>query len=224
MLRRSGKKLDQRIVAVVVVAGLLTGAILTARLMGTSPAPKPEDTAPVLPGRDVVENAPPPEEALEQTESAAADRPDEAAEAPPAPQDESSSDAEENLDERDRWAIVGARKREEQQGVQEYVKLDERLWMKISVELVIAASYLRNHKDAKELLLDRTAQVLAEQRVDPDAFAAYTKRVAENPERAAEMGERILKEAEKRTRMKIKVDTIPGLPPAELELPSKKAD
>jgi hypothetical protein len=219
-----GKKLDPRIVAIVAVAGLLTGAVLTSRLMRPSPASEPQDTARVSPAQDLLEDGPPPGEADERAEGTATDEPGEVSDTAPAPQEESSSDSEEELDERDRWAVIGARKRAEQQGVEEYVELDERLWMRISVELVIAASYLRHHKNAKELLVDRTAQVLAEQRVDPDAFAAYTKQVAENPQRAAEMGERILKEAEKRTQMEIEVDTIPGLPPAELDIPPREAD
>jgi len=224
MLRRSGRKLDQRIVAIIVVAGLLTGAILTTHLMGSSPAPEPRDTPPVLPDRGVLGDGPPPQEADERAEDTATDEADEVSDVAPPAEERSSGDSEEDLDDRDRWAIVGARKRAEQQGVEEYVELDERLWMQISVELVIAASYLRHHKDAKELLLDRTAQVLAEERVDPDAFAAYTKQVADSPERAAEMGERVLKEAEKRTQMKIEVETVPGLPPAELDIPPREAD
>ncbi len=221
-MSEDAKKLDKRIVAVVVVAGLLTGAVITYYATALRPASGREEPPPLLPEHQVPYDTLYPQEAEDEPVAETAPHATQAA----APTEEESvrrSDAErpreEQVTDADRRAIAAAEHRAQQQGVEEHVELDDHLYVSICAKLVIAANDLQRHEDAAALLLDYTAQLLADARVDAEDFHAYTREITGNPRRADAMRERILREAEKRTQMKIEIDTIPGIPQPELDIP-----
>ena len=223
MTKDSAKSLHKGIVAVVVVAGLLTGAVITYYAT-KPPAALESDTAPPM----VPEHRVPYDKLHAEQQSPPAKA--EAGHPPTASEDTPSAGRtderqrteatdEPEITENDRWAIVGARNRAKQQGVEEYVELDDELYVAIGAELVIAASRLQEREDAKELLVDYTAQVLGDEHVDPDEYYTYTRRVADSPEKAQAMAERILQEAEKRANTEISVEGLTALQSAETAAP-----
>jgi hypothetical protein len=120
----------------------------------------------------------------------------------------------------ERKTIDQTRERMEAQGVRDYAELDEELYIRVSAKMVIMASVLSKSADAdadpariQALLADNAAEVLAKHRVDPEDFWSYTRDVHSDPERAKEMGEKIMREAEKHTRHEITVEEVPGMSP-----------
>ncbi len=146
--------------------------------------------------------------------------------APAPPDDEAPADPEESSSEpddstaADRETIERARKRMREQGVEEYRELTEELYIRVSARMVIMASVLSQDvgedvdpTDFQHLMADHAAEVLAKENVDPQDFWAYTRDVHSDPERAKEMGQKILREAEKHTQREITVESVPGMTP-----------
>jgi len=95
-------------------------------------------------------------------------------------------------------------------------ELTEELYVRVSAKLVLAATALSevlgpdaDRTQAQHLLADKAVEELTAARVDPDEYWAYTRDVHADPERAQEMGERILREAEKHTQRRITFEDVP---------------
>lgn len=228
------RRKDISIAIIVIVAGLLTGGVLTYVVLQPEEQPRytpqyrvaesqrvPFGSADVAAAADdpaapaAAEDAPAgaengPAEAQETAPEAASDLEGERGNAP---------DSEE-LSPAERATIEGAQRLGEELGVTDYVELTEERYIRLSAKMVIDAKALSNAmgEDAdpiefQHILTERAAERLAEARVDPEDFWAYTRDVHSDPDRAKAMGERILREAEKHTQYKITVDDIPGVIP-----------
>jgi hypothetical protein len=217
----------------VIAAGLLTGGVIAYYFVA------PERAARYTPEHRVVESpqVPPdsaqsdaaspddgsdaaPEQADDGSPNASADgEVSDAAEDDNESSDETATSAGDDSTAADRKAIHDARERMEAQGVEDYVELTERLYIRLSAKMVIMASTLDDYPDAQDpavaqgLMSDYAAGLLADARVNPDEFYEYTREVHSDPERAKEMGERILREAEKHTDREIDVSAVPGMSP-----------
>ncbi|MFO8078868.1 MAG: hypothetical protein R6V07_01060 [Armatimonadota bacterium] len=228
---------DNTIAVIVIIAGLLTGAVITYAFL------QPEEEQPrYSPEYPVVESQRVPfgsdDEPAEAVDAAAADdeeadatgERDETEDAAPQVADEpehadSASDSGPAHDEStapERKAVEQARERIEEEGVEDYAELTEELFIRVSAKMVLMASALSESVEEGEeidptevqsLLADNAAEVLARERVDPEDFWSFTRDVHSDPERAQEIGERILREAEKRTERKITVGDMPGVTP-----------
>jgi len=235
---------DTKVAIIVIIAGLLTGAVLTyVFLKPDEPQPRYSPEFRVADSQRIplgsAEAAPASAEGAEAdsaTDEAAPESSDgenagsesdaAAAATDPAPTPESAertdggesgpSAAESTASERK--TIEETRERMESQGVTDYVELTEDLYVRVSAKMVIMASALSHSTDentdpaeVQGMLADNAAEVLADARIDPEEFWAYTRDVHADPERAKAMGEKILREAEKHTRYKITVEDVPGM-------------
>lgn len=205
---------DTTFAIIAIVAGLLTGAVLTWAFL------QPEEEARYTPEYRVAESQRVPYGSAEAAE-----------ESPGGDAEAEASDGADGEDRAggegtaaDRATVRGARERMREEGVAEYVEIDDEVYVRVSAKMVIAAAVLNealgpgaDPEEAERLLADSAATELARAGVDPDEFAAYTEEVRSDPERAMEMAERILREAEKHTEMKITFDNLPAdpLPGAE---------
>ncbi len=221
-----------RTAVIVIIAGLLTGGAFTwyfggPRSDAAATEPGPVAGEPRRPLEDIVADQD--AEAPAQTNDDDSPLADQEA----APADE-SADARletpsstqqipelERPSDEDGKVIHETQNRQEQEGIEEYVELDEELYVRLSAQLAIAASALRDREDAKEILQDYTATLLTKHRVDPQDFYEYTQWVASDNDRAHEMGEKILREAEKHTKERISVSAVPGLDPAPVAPPEE---
>ena len=248
MEEKSGRK-DNRIAIIVVIAGLLTGGILTyvylqpeeeppryspefrvaeSQRVPLNPADDPQAEPVPESGETTQEPAEAPaqetgEEAAAESESAGSEATE--PEAPPAESASGPAHAESTAAERK--TIEETRERLDTRGVEDYVELTEKRYIRISAKMVIMAAVLGESSEedvdpaeVQGMLADNAAEVLANERVAPEDFWSYTRDVHSDPERAKEMGEKILREAEKHTELKINFEDVPGLSPT----PVKGAD
>ncbi|MFW5867742.1 MAG: hypothetical protein ACOCX2_08005 [Armatimonadota bacterium] len=173
------------------------------------------------------ETAPEPDEESESADVAPAP-PADSAPAPPADTPEPTDEAADNSPAREettaseRKAVEEARRRMEAQGVDDYAELTEELFIRVSAKMVLMASTLSESAEEDEeidstevqsLLADNAADLLARERINPEDFWSFTRDVHSDSERAREIGEKILREAEKRTERKIRVEDMPGISP-----------
>lgn len=224
------KRPDLSIAIVVVIAGLLTGGVLTWYLTRPEPPvrytpeyrvvdPESAEARAVL--SEAEPSSGPVDEPTRQPDTGpAAEEPPGTADGPPPGVDEGPSAP-------DRAVIEGAREIMEREGVTEHVKLTEDLYVRLSAEVVIftnAAQHEPNSDDVvamQRLIADFTAGLLARHHVDPQEYYDYTQWVASDHERARRIGEKILRAAEKRAQMRIDVRTVPGIAPAPVAPPEE---
>ncbi|GEM_PF-6333445 len=193
---------DRLFAIIAIIAGLITGTILTWAFLTPKDAPRyrpeyrvvDEQRAPLGSAGVAPEGADP-------------------AEAVSGRSPEGASGA-------DRAVIEGAQARLDAQGVTEYVELTEELYIRVSAKLVIAAAALgkalgpnADPTEAQHLLAEKTADELAAARIDPDEYWQYTRDLHSDPARAEEMGDKILQEAEKHTQYRITFKDIEPLEP-----------
>lgn len=207
--------LNKQIAIVVIIAGLMTGFVLTWHLTRPeAPARYSPEYRVVDPGAAEAAILPedaPPAPSAEEAPGGAADTP------AVAPSDRPSAP--------ERVAMEGARELMAREGVTDYVELTEELYVRLSAEIVIftnAAQHEPNSDDVvamQRLIADYTAGLLARHRVDPQDYYDYTQWVASDHERAKRIGEQILRAAEKRAQMRIEVRTVPGIAPAPVAPP-----
>lgn len=208
MSSRPRSDLNSTILIVTLIAGLACGVVIAVFLSRPAEDAPPEDI-PVLESQrlpwDMLhpEDAPAPAVGPGVTPPAPAEQG-----APPAPADP--------VDQR---VIEETRRRTEAAGVTEYVELTEELFIRLSAKIIVAATALSDHPDARDLLVDYEAQLLADARVDPDEWYRRAIDTARDPRRAKEMGERIVREARRHTDMEIDVGDIPGLSPMQVATP-----
>lgn len=233
------KQRDTTIAVIVIIAGLLTGAIITHHFVSDGPAERS------LPDYPMAEDQRIPYEMLVAEREGGADgeigEPAAAEAEVETPDDGAVSDTIDHREPRDddaprperehrtaaeRKAIYEARKRMEAEGVEEFVALDDELYVSLSASMVVMAGTLEHHPEASDpvamqgLLGDYAVGLLADARVDPDDFYEYTRRIHSDRERAMEIGEQIIREAEKHTDRRIDASAVPGVP----ALPVPEAD
>jgi len=209
------KRLDTRIVIVVIIAGLITGIVLTWHFT------RPEAPVRYTPEYRVVDPGAAEAAVLPEDMPPA----DPVEEAPATDPDTPAGAASERPSSPDRAAMEGAQEIMEREGVAERVELNEELYIRLSAEIVIftnAAQHEPNSDDVvamQRLIADYTAGLLARHHVDPQDYYDYTQWVASDNERARRIGEKILQAAEKRAQMRIEVQEVPGLAPAPVAPP-----
>ena len=219
---------DTKIAIIVVIAGLLTGAVLTWAFVQSEDREQPRDMPEYrvadsqripfgsdeegLQSVDESSEAPEDREGVADAASAAEDGPEVTDEERRAVSGETTASERKTMEE--------ARQRMRSRGVEEYVDLTEELFVRVSAKMVIMASVLSesagedvNPAEIQGLLADNAAEVLAKERVNPEEFWSYTSSVHSDPERAMEIGEKILREAEKHTGHTIRFDDVPGMEP-----------
>ncbi len=219
---------DTTIAIIVIIAGLATGGIITWHFL----SPKAE---PVYEPPYRVVNSMAEAEALAQTETGAQPPASEAtapgavpegasASAPAdAPADAPATEGESS--EADRAVIRGARRQLDETGVAETVELTEELYIRLSAQVVLMAHALKDDpraadpEEAQHLIADYTSKLLAENHVDGQEYFDFTRWVASDHDRAERIGELILREAEKHTRIRINVSDVPGVAPAPVAPP-----
>ena len=195
---------------VVIVAGLACGGVVAWQLTGAgSPAPEPDP--PVLESQQL------PWDTLHPQDDApvvadTADAPP-VADAPVADQPEEYEAAAERV-------IVQAERLAEDAGVTEFVAVDDELFIRVSVKLVLMATALAGQPDGRDMLVDYEARLLTEEKIDPDDWYKYAKLIGRDAERAEQIGEAILREAERRTDMKINVRGVTDLSPSHVAGPT----
>lgn len=207
--------LNKQIAIVVVIAGLITGVVLTWHLTRPeAPVRYSPEYRVVDPGTAeaaILSEDAPPVQPAEEAPAGGADTP------PVAPSDRPSSP--------ERVAMEGAEELMAREGVTDRVELTEELYVRLSAEIVIftnAAQHEPNSDDVvgmQRLIADYTAGLLARHRVDPQDYYDYTQWVASDHERAQRIGEQILRAAEKRAQMRIEIQTVPGIAPAPVAPP-----
>jgi len=205
---------DSTFAIIAIVAGLVTGGLLTYAFL-TPEEPSPDTAQYRVPDEQRV----PFDSAEAAGQAAIPDQDPAAAPADPASADPASAADTPAEDDRpsgaDRATIEGAQEQLAAEGVTECVELTEELYVRVSAKLVLAATALSealgpdaDPTEAQHLLADKAVEELTAARIDPDEYWAYTRDVHSEPERAQEMGERILREAEKHTR-RIPVEDVP---------------
>lgn len=213
MKEQSGQR-DRSIAIIVIVAGLLTGAIITHQFLAPDAPSERRGQY-----RMAEEHRIPYDELVEMREQAAA------AEEDAVESDDLGSEGAEEAAEAprrhstaaERKAIHEARERMRAEGVEEFAELTEELFVQISARMVVMAAALENHPEAADpvamqgLMGDYAAGVLAAERIDPDDFYDFTYRVHADRKLSEEIGEKILREAEKHTTRRIDVSTVPGI-------------
>ena len=201
---------NSTVMIVVVVAGLACGGVVAWQLTGAGRA-APEPDPPVLESQRLPWDTLHPEE----DEPVPAD----AVEAPPA--DEARvADQPEEYDPVAERVVVQAERRAEDAGVTEFVELDDELFIRVSAKVVIMASALAGRPDGRDLLVDYEAGLLAEEKINPDDWYEYAKAAARDPRRTEQLGEAILREAEKHTEMSINVHGVTDLSPSQAAGPA----
>lgn len=210
MSSRPRSDVNSTILIVTLIAGLACGVVIAVFLSRPAEEAPPEDI-PVLESQRMPWDMLHPEDATAPAVGVGGDP----GAAPP--QDGAAPPAE--PDTADQRVIAEARRRSEAAGVTEYVELTEELFIRLSAKIIIMATALSDHPDARSLLVDYEAQLLADERVDPDEWYHRAIQIARDPKRAKEMGEKIVREARRHTDMKIDVDDIPGLAPMPIAQP-----
>jgi len=223
-------KKDNTIAIIVILAGLLTGGVLTYVFLQPKDPPRYTPEYPVAQSQRIpfgsAEDAPvldgAPDIAVPEDTQAAADASDGPASAGAAQPGMAAGDASEiaEASAADNATIEGAHRHMDAEGVTEYAQLTEELFIRVSAKMVIDAAVLSqavdedvDPSDVQHILAEKAGEHLAEARVDPEAFWEYTRDVHSDPERAAEMGEKILREAEKHTQRTITIEDVPGMTP-----------
>ncbi|MBD3292781.1 MAG: hypothetical protein GF393_07630 [Armatimonadia bacterium] len=235
------RKKDNRIAIIVILAGLLTGGVLTYVYLQPEDQPRYSPEYPVAQSHRIpfgsAEAAPTetdeagavvaegdeadePGTEADGAREATSDQSTAPAQGADAEQDDGSVLDSDELDPAERATIRGAQRREEPEGVEDYVELTEERYIRLSARMVIDAHALSkavgedaDPVEVQHLLAERAAERLAEAEVDPEDFWAYTRDIHSDPDRAKEMGEKILREAEKHTQYKITVEDVPGMTP-----------
>lgn len=214
-MEETRKRRDTSFAIIAIVAGLLTGGVLTYAFV------RPAQEPPAEPEYEVIEAHRLPYDMIAE-QAAGDDVPDE--ESPAAAASEPSSSGGETT-AAERSVIHDAREQMEAEGVTEYVELTEDLFVRLSARMVIFASTLESHPQASDptaiqgLMADYASGLLARERVDPDEYREYAQAVANDGARVKEMGEKILREAEKHTTRKIDVSAVPGMSPMPVAQP-----
>jgi len=216
MTSEGKSKVDKRIMAVVLIAGLACGTVLAVHLSRAREAP-PASDPPLLESQRLPWDELHPEDASTPEGQPSAEG--EAAPEGAPPPDGSAAAAPEEPDAADARVIREAHHRGETAGVTEYVELTEELFVRMSAQVAIMATTVAEDPDARNLLVDYQAQLLTDERVDPEEWYDYAIQAARDPERARELGEKILREAEKHTDMEIKVDEVRDLAPMPVATP-----
>lgn len=139
----------------------------------------------------------------------------------PSPSREAPATAPAEPDPADMRVLHEARRRAQTAGVTEYVELTDELFIRLSAKIIIMATALADHPDARSLLVDYEAQLLADARVNPDEWYQRAIQTARDPKLAREMGEKILREARKHTDMQIDVSHINELAPMPIPQPDQ---
>ncbi|MGI5819245.1 MAG: hypothetical protein ACOX9R_14245 [Armatimonadota bacterium] len=229
-MEEKSSRRDSRIAIIIIIAGLLTGGVLTYAFL--QPDEEPPRYAPeyrVVDGEDIppeladaiaTDQADPGEAEDARASGQSAEQPSAGAQPGSAPADDGGRMARDESTASERKTIEETRQRMRAQGVTEYVELTEELFIRVSARMVLMASILSQstEKDAdpaevQSLLADNAADLLARERIDPEDFWSYTRDVHSDPERAMEIGEKILREAEKHTERKITFEDVPGMTP-----------
>lgn len=195
---------------VVVLAGLACGGVVAWQLTGAG-RPAPELDPPVLESQRLPWDELHPE--ADEPDTADAVEPQLAEDAPVADQPDDYDAAAERV-------VVQADRLTEAAGVTEFVKLDDELFIRVSVKLVLMATALAGQPDGRDMLVDYEAGLLTEEKIDPDDWYEYAKAVARDSQRTAQMSEAILREAERRTDMKINVRGVTDLSPSQAAGPA----
>ncbi len=246
MEEKEPKQLNRAIIIIVIAAGLLSGVVITHYYLRPEPVARytPEhrvvDSQRMPPDDLEVAEADPAEtpDAAEKPEAedeehsaeatdgetpAAEDKPDQ----PTDRRDEAPSTSPDESTASDRRTMHDARERMRSEGVEDYVELTENLFIELSSKMVIMAATLDRHPQSDDpvaiqgLMGDYAAGLLADARVDPDDFQRYARELHREPDRAAQIGERIIKEAEKHTDRRIEVgEGMPGIPAEIPDMPS----
>ena len=223
---------DTRIAIIVIVAGLLTGAVVTWAFLQPEEQPRYSPEYPVAQSQRIPlgsAEAAPQSEGEEMAaangeapsaEEAAAEDADGEAEAPAPSEDTPAREMPEDADTADRVTIESAHRYMDAEGVTDYAELTEERYIRVSAKMVVDAAVISKEfgedadpTEVRHILAEKAAEHLAEARVKPEDFWAYTRDVHSDPERAKEMGEKILREAEKHTKFKINIADVPGMEP-----------
>ena len=203
---------NSSITIVVILAGLACGGVLTWWLTGAG-RPAPEPDPPVLESQRL------PWDELHP----AVDDPDSGNVADFTPSsDAPATDEADDYDAAADRVVVQANRLGDDAGVTEFVKLDDERFIHVSVKLVLMASALAGQPDGRDMLVDYEARLLTEEKINPDDWYTYTKEIARDPERTAQMSEAILREAERRTDLKINVRGVSDLAPAQVADPNSQ--
>jgi len=231
---RERKRPDTGIAIVIIIAGLLTGVVITSYVLTPKPRPRngPEYRVVDSPA-EAAALADAGRQAQAGDSRASGDAIDGTGEdAPPASTDAPPADAPTPgpADEPtppptgdDGELIDDAQDQFEAEGITEFVELTEELYIRISAGAVIMATIIsqapNDYPDAQEVMADYMRTQFVKERVDPEEFYNYTQWVASDHERAMQVGEKILREAEKHTDIKIDVSAVPGMSPAPVAPP-----
>ncbi len=229
-MERTRKQGDTTIAIIVVVAGLAAGGIITWHFL----TPKPQ---PVYEPQYRVVNSMAEAEALARAEAGVGTDAPQAPETPAPGEDAPTGGADDRATQTGDGSEVVAstpydnqipdevQRRREQAGITDTVELTEELYIRLSAQVVLMANALQSHPAADDpntvqrLLAEYTAQLLAENAVDGQDYLEFTQWVADDHDRAERIGELILREAEKHTRMRINVSDVPGVAPAPVAPP-----
>ncbi|MGC9318023.1 MAG: hypothetical protein ACP5KN_08310 [Armatimonadota bacterium] len=229
------KRIDPGIALVVIIAGLLTGGVITWHLLRPDPERRYSPEYPVAESDRIPDESP--GGLAEAAEMPPSNQEGTSAEAEPDPGDEADSSDEagtpggeevpiEPPTGIDRDVLKGAQAWNEREGNTEFVELTDKLYVHISARTVILANEIaRNperYPDAQKVMADFLTTQLVKYDVDPDDYYEFTKWVASDHERAKQFGERILREAEEHTKMKIDVSAVPNLSPAPVAPPEEE--
>ncbi len=217
---RSGTdgSINNAIMLIVILAGLACGAIVAWHLTSTKEADLPDPDLQVVEDQQLPWDMLHPEQAVVTPGPGAAPAdlsPVEIADDPAAPEaPDGPAEPPADYDAEAARVIRQSDRNSEAAGVTEFVTLDDELFIRVSAKLAIMASTLTEHPDARDVLVDYEAQLLTEERIRADDWYQYAIQVGRDPDRAAIMGEMILREAEKHTDMRINVQDVPEVAPA----------
>ncbi len=223
---RERKRIDSRIAIVIIIAGLLTGAVITFHFLTLKQRPRygpeyrvvdsPAEAA-ALADAGGQAQAGDGRTSGDVTDGTGEDAPPASTDTPPAdePTPPPTGDDGELIDDaQDQFAA---------EGITEFVELTDELYIRVSAGAVIMASILSqapdDYPDAQEVMADYMRTQFVKERVDPEEFYNYTQWAASDHERAMRIGEKILREAEKHADIKIDVSAVPGMAPAPVAPP-----
>ncbi|MGD9496767.1 MAG: hypothetical protein AB7Y46_10735 [Armatimonadota bacterium] len=217
------RRLDIGIATIVIIAGLLTGLLITYYVVIPRPQPRYSPEYPVV---DSLAQA---AELAEQ--DAAPDGPASSAAAAGAPDRPTTPLGAPRLDDiaaplppdDERKLIRETEESFELEGITETVELTEELYLRISARAVIMANLIAQNPEAypdpKQTMLAFMRTQFVKERIDPEQYYKYTHWVSSDHDRALEYGERILRAAEREAKMRIEVSDVPEIPPAPVAPP-----
>ncbi|MEA3401402.1 MAG: hypothetical protein U9R79_09210 [Armatimonadota bacterium] len=237
MAEERPKRIDRGIAIVVIIAGLLTGGVVTWHLLRPEPEKRYSPEYPVAEGqrmpyemlaeRAEADETPPDGHAAA---SAGADTGAEAEGGTASVAETGAPSAEEVPTEvptdSDRDVLRGAEAWNEQAGNTDFVELTEKLYVQISARTVIMANEIarnpEDYLDPQKVMADFLTTQLVKYDVDPEEYYEFTRWVARDEERASDFRERILRVAEEHAKMKIDVSAVSDLSPAAVPPPDEE--